>query len=117
MIEELLASAGGQAQDLLALAVSGNATMINLLLQVPPDTIRRAPHIPPISQPPVLTAGELGLRGHPQAAVYCAPAINGYVGGDISAGIRPPACTPPRSSPSWWTSAPTARLCWATASG
>ena len=87
LIEELLAGAGAEAREVLSLAVSGNATMIALLLQIPPDTIRRAPHIPPIAQPPIWSAGELGLQAHPQAAVYCAPAINGYVGGDISAGI------------------------------
>jgi uncharacterized 2Fe-2S/4Fe-4S cluster protein (DUF4445 family) len=87
LIGRLLAAAGADPAQVLALAVSGNATMIALLLQIPPDTIRRAPHIPPISLPPVQAAGELGLLAHPQAGVYCAPAINGYVGGDISAGI------------------------------
>ena len=87
LIDQLTAAAGADPDQILALSVAGNATMIALLLQIPAGSIRRAPHIPPISQPPVLTAGELGLRAPPQAAVYCAPAINGYVGGDISAGV------------------------------
>jgi uncharacterized 2Fe-2S/4Fe-4S cluster protein (DUF4445 family) len=87
LIKQLTAAAGTDPEQILAVSVAGNATMIALLLQLPAGTIRRAPHIPPISLPPVLAAGDLGLWAHPQAAVYCAPAINGYVGGDISAGV------------------------------
>lgn len=87
LIEGLLTRAHADPAQVLAVAVSGNATMIALLLQIPPDTIRRAPHLPPVAGPPVLAAGELSLLAHPEAGVYCAPAINGYVGGDISAGI------------------------------
>ncbi len=87
LIEGLLTGAHAEPAQVLALAVSGNATMIALLLQIPPDTIRRAPHLPPVAGPPVLAAGELGLLAHPDAGVYCTPAVNGYVGGDISAGI------------------------------
>jgi uncharacterized 2Fe-2S/4Fe-4S cluster protein (DUF4445 family) len=87
LIEQFLDETGCRAEQIIAIACSGNATMISLRLQIPPDTIRRAPHIAPVCQPPTLCGKGLGLHTHPRAAVFCLPAINGYVGGDISAGI------------------------------
>jgi uncharacterized 2Fe-2S/4Fe-4S cluster protein (DUF4445 family) len=87
LVAELLEKARAKAEQIMAIACAGNATMIGLLLRLPVDAIRRAPHIPPAGLPPVLPAGELGLLAHPKAAVFCLPAVNGYVGGDITAGV------------------------------
>lgn len=87
MIDDFLASSGKKAEDIIAVSCDGNATMISLRFKIPPDTIRRAPHIAATCRPPIVPAGDLHLHTHPRANVFCTPAINGYVGGDISAGI------------------------------
>lgn len=87
LVQDLLEQAAARAEQVIAVACAGNATMVSLLLRLPADTIRRAPHVPPLGQPPALSAGSLGLLAHPQAVVFCLPAVNGYVGGDITAGL------------------------------
>jgi len=76
-----------QAEDIIAASVAGNATMMNFLLGIDATPIRRSPHIPPAALPPVLAAKEVGLEIHPQAPVSLSPAVAGFVGGDISAGV------------------------------
>ena len=74
--------------EVIAASIAGNATMINFLLRIDASPIRRTPHTPPATQMPVVTAEQLGLNIHPQAAVcVCHPAVSGFVGGDITAGV------------------------------
>ena len=67
--------------------MSGNSTMIHLLLQVPPSSIRLAPYITVANHIPVLSAGETGLKTCPSGKVTCLPGVASYVGSDISAGV------------------------------
>jgi len=74
--------------EVIAASVAGNATMINFLLRIDATPIRRSPHTPPATKMPVITAEELGLNIYPQGAVcVCHPAVSGFVGGDITAGV------------------------------
>jgi uncharacterized 2Fe-2S/4Fe-4S cluster protein (DUF4445 family) len=61
--------------------------MVHLFLGIPPESIRLAPYIPAVAQPPEYPARDLGLRIHPQATVDCLPGVASYVGADISAGV------------------------------
>ncbi len=74
-------------QEVIAVGVAGNATMMNFLLQIDATPIRRTPHTPPASTLPVFEAGQLGLNVHPRAGVFCHAAVSGFVGGDITAGV------------------------------
>ena len=67
--------------------ISGNTTMIHLLLGLESKYIRREPYIPTVSAFPILKAGELGLRAAPHAGVFIMPGPASYVGGDIVSGI------------------------------
>ena len=67
--------------------ISGNSTMIHLLLQVPPSSIRLAPYITVANQIPELSALETGLNTFPTGKVTCLPGVASYVGSDISAGV------------------------------
>jgi uncharacterized 2Fe-2S/4Fe-4S cluster protein (DUF4445 family) len=87
VIGELLKQTQAAQEQIVAVSCAGNATMISFRLRLPADAIRRAPHVAPVGLPPTVQAGMLGLDTHPAAGVYCLPAINGYVGGDISGGI------------------------------
>jgi len=73
--------------EIFKLTIAGNATMMHLLLAIPPEPIRLTPYVPVINHVPTMTAGELGLAVHPQAVVDCLPGVASYVGADITAGV------------------------------
>ena len=74
-------------EEVIAVAVAGNATMVNFLLGIEASAIRRSPHTPPANVVPILEAEQVGLDVYPKAGVFCHPAVSGFVGGDITAGV------------------------------
>ena len=76
-----------ESHDIYNAVISGNTTMIHLLLGLTPEYIRLEPYTPTILQAPYLTASEVGIDINPQSWVYLSPSVGSYVGGDISAGI------------------------------
>jgi len=87
LLQDLCQQCSIEPEQIMTACCAGNATMISLLLQIPPDPIRHAPHIHAAEHVPVLSAHQVGLPIHPQAPIFCMPAVSGYVGGDITAGI------------------------------
>ncbi len=67
--------------------ITGNSVMMHLLLGIPAGTIRKEPFVTAVNHIPPLTAKEIGLNIHPEAAVDCLPGVASYVGADISAGV------------------------------
>jgi uncharacterized 2Fe-2S/4Fe-4S cluster protein (DUF4445 family) len=67
--------------------ISGNTTMIHLLLGLPPEYIRLEPYTPTLLETPYLTAADVGIEINPQSWIYISPSVGSYVGGDISSGI------------------------------
>lgn len=67
--------------------ISGNSTMMHLLLGIPALSIRLSPFITAVNQLPLMTAREVGLHIHPEATVDCLPGVASYVGADITAGV------------------------------
>ena len=78
---------GAAPEDLIAITVAGNTTMLHLLAGAPPDAIARSPFTPAFLGRRVESAAALGLAGHPGCAVILLPGVSGYVGADIIAGI------------------------------
>ncbi len=87
LIAGMSADAGIHAEEIRSAFISGNTTMIHLMLGLPPAHIREAPYVPTVNSVPMLTAAEIGLSINPQAVVACAPGVGSYVGGDITAGL------------------------------
>jgi uncharacterized 2Fe-2S/4Fe-4S cluster protein (DUF4445 family) len=87
LIGEAAASAGRDGMQIKNVVISGNTTMVHLLLKIEPRHIRREPYIPTVSEFPVLKAGEIGLKANPIAAVFVMPGPASYVGGDIVSGL------------------------------
>lgn len=87
LIDRLLARHDLWPTDIQAVAVAGNTTMTHLFLGVSPKYLRLEPYIPAAARFPVVRAGELGLKVHPEAPVRCMPAVASYLGGDIVAGL------------------------------
>ncbi len=67
--------------------VSGNTTMIHLLLGMNPDYIRLEPYTPTLLEVPFLTAGEVGIAINPDTWICFSPNVGSWVGGDITAGL------------------------------
>lgn len=73
--------------DIYAVMVAGNTTMIHLLLKVDPTYIRKDPYVPTANFVPVIRAAEAGIKIHPRGLLATIPGVSSYVGGDITAGI------------------------------
>lgn len=87
LLDELCQEAEVKAQDVQAVAVSGNTTMVHLLLGISPRHICREPYIPLVNAPDPFLAQEIGLKLHKQATVRVLPGRGSYFGGDLISGI------------------------------
>jgi uncharacterized 2Fe-2S/4Fe-4S cluster protein (DUF4445 family) len=75
------------ALEIVKATVAGNSTMTHLFLGIPASSIRLSPFITAVNQPPIITAGSIGLAINPDATVDCLPGVASYVGADISSGV------------------------------
>jgi len=87
LIGEAMVGAGVDAKQVKNVVISGNTTMVHLLLAIEPRYIRREPYIPTVSEFPILKAGDIGIKANPIAAVFVMPGPAAYVGGDIVSGM------------------------------
>ena len=76
-----------EPSEIACAAISGNTTMIHLLLGLNPEYIRLDPYTPTLLDAPFFTASEIGIDINQPAPVMISPAVGSYVGGDITAGI------------------------------
>ena len=87
LINSLCEESGADPSQIYHFSVAANTTMVHLLLGINPEYIRLEPYVPAVYDPPLLTAGELGLSANAAAPVYFAPSVGSYVGGDITSGL------------------------------
>jgi uncharacterized 2Fe-2S/4Fe-4S cluster protein (DUF4445 family) len=73
--------------DIVKATVTGNSTMMHLLLGIPSESIRLEPFITPINHFPQLPAIDVGIAMHPAGIVDPLPGVASYVGADITAGV------------------------------
>ena len=73
-------------QEVHKSTISGNSTMIHLLLGIPATSIRLSPFITAINEIPHFNASLVGLNINPEAIVDILPGIASYVGSDITSG-------------------------------
>jgi uncharacterized 2Fe-2S/4Fe-4S cluster protein (DUF4445 family) len=74
-------------EDIVAICVSGNTTMVHFFLHLDPYHLCREPYIPVVNSPDPFPAHELGLDLHPGAVVWVMPSVGSYFGGDLISGI------------------------------
>jgi uncharacterized 2Fe-2S/4Fe-4S cluster protein (DUF4445 family) len=87
LLAELIKEKGIEQELICSGVISGNTTMIHLLLGLNPDYIRLEPYTPTLLEVPGLKASHIGLEIHPEAILHISPAVGSYVGGDITAGL------------------------------
>jgi uncharacterized 2Fe-2S/4Fe-4S cluster protein (DUF4445 family) len=76
-----------RTEEIMAMSVAGNTTMMHMLLGLDPKHIRYEPYTPATNLPPRSVAGDLGLSMNPRAPVHLVPGRASYVGGDIVADV------------------------------
>jgi uncharacterized 2Fe-2S/4Fe-4S cluster protein (DUF4445 family) len=91
LLENALKASRGAVSDIYFVSLTGNTTMIHLLLGLDPRYIREEPYVPTLNRVPIFRARDLHLKTNTEARVHCAPSVGSYVGGDILAGLL---CTP-----------------------
>ncbi len=87
LIEQLADANNVKLKDISAVVCSGNTAMGHFLLGLCTRNIRRNPYVATTVSPPPLRAVEVGLNINPRGLLYSLPAISGWVGSDITAGI------------------------------
>lgn len=87
VLGNIIRTAGVAKEEITTITLAGNSTMTQMLLNINPSYIRRAPYVPSSSLYPPFHATEIGLdlADHAIALVY--PCVSSYVGGDIVAGV------------------------------
>ena len=76
-----------RSEEIRTAVISGNTTMIHLMLGLNPEYIRLEPYTPTLFEVPYLSAFEVGIEINPGSWIYISPAVGSYVGGDITAGL------------------------------
>ena len=87
LLLELCRSCSLTGTDVRALSVSGNTTMVHLLLGLDPATLCREPYIPMLNSLDTFHASALNVAMHPTAPVWIMPSVGSYFGGDLVSGI------------------------------
>ncbi|MFH1154960.1 MAG: ASKHA domain-containing protein [Pseudomonadota bacterium] len=87
VLSKIIKEAGVDMEKITTITLAGNSTMTQLLLNINPSYIRRAPYVPASTLYPPFKALDIGinLAQHTIALVY--PCVSSYVGGDIVAGV------------------------------
>ncbi len=75
------------AEEIMAVSVAGNTTMMHMFLGLDARCIRYSPYTPVTNLSPRTNAGELGLNINPRASVHLVPGRASYVGGDVTADV------------------------------
>jgi len=87
LIEDLTSQCDCVPADVRAVSVSGNTTMVHLLLGLNPYHICREPYIPLVNDPDPFLCREIAISTHPEAMAWVLPSIGSYFGGDLISGI------------------------------
>ncbi|MBI5946007.1 MAG: DUF4445 domain-containing protein [Chloroflexi bacterium] len=87
LVETACKRVNAKPEDVMKATISGNSTMMHLLLGIPAGSIRLSPFITAVNHPPVMLAKEVGINIHHGGAVDCLPGVASYVGADITAGV------------------------------
>lgn len=87
LLRRLFAETHKNLQEVSKVSVAGNTVMAHLFIGASPESIGVLPFRPMYREFPAMTAKEAGLDVNPEAIVSLIPAISGYIGGDVTAGI------------------------------
>jgi len=87
LLEKAIEASRVVTSDIYFASLTGNTTMVHLLLGLDPRYIREEPYVPTLNHVPIIRSREIHLKMNTEARVHCAPSVGSYVGGDILAGL------------------------------
>ena len=87
VIKEILRQAKVDGDNVATITLAGNTTMTQLLVDIEPRYLRRAPYVPASSLYPPFSAATIGIDLNPKVIALLYPVVSSYVGGDIVAGV------------------------------
>jgi uncharacterized 2Fe-2S/4Fe-4S cluster protein (DUF4445 family) len=87
MILRFISNYNVNEQDIVAMMVAGNATMMHIFYGVPPKFIREEPYITIANKFPEIKAETLNLKNIKNAMIYNIEGVASYLGGDITSGV------------------------------
>ncbi|MBB5347997.1 DUF4445 domain-containing protein [Desulfoprunum benzoelyticum] len=87
VIGEILRQAKVDGDNIATITLAGNTTMTQLLVDIEPRYLRRAPYVPASSLYPPFSAVTIGIDINPKVIALLYPVVSSYVGGDIVAGV------------------------------
>ncbi len=87
LIWRLLLSSRIEPEDIVALMVSGNSTMMHLFYEVSPRYIREEPYVTVANRFSDCKAEDIGIKHIRNAYAYSMQGVASYLGGDITSGI------------------------------
>ena len=87
MLKKICSTHNLNINDIKVFSIAGNTVMTHILWGLSPAGIGAIPFEPETKIFHELPAAELGLAAAPDAVIKAVPAISGFIGGDITAGI------------------------------
>lgn len=78
---------GIATDEIVKISVSGNSTMLHILLGVNPESLAFAPFTPVFTEEKIVKAASLKLDCNKEGEVKLLPSVSAYIGADIVAGI------------------------------
>ena len=87
MILKLLADYKINEEDVVAVMIAGNSTMMHIFYGVSPKFIREEPYVTVANKFAYTSADELELKYIKNAFVYSIEGVTSYLGGDITSGV------------------------------
>jgi uncharacterized 2Fe-2S/4Fe-4S cluster protein (DUF4445 family) len=87
VVGKIVKKAGVTIDDVSSMTVAGNTTMTQLLMEINPKYIRRAPYVPAANLYPPFRASDIDIAVGRHVPLLVYPQISSYVGGDIVAGV------------------------------
>ncbi len=87
MLKKICSEHNLNINDIKVFSIAGNTIMTHILWGLSPAGMGAIPFEPETKIFPKLPAVELGISAAPDAIIKAVPAISGFIGGDITAGI------------------------------
>ncbi len=87
LTEQVISESQVDTNHVYEIALAGNATMVQLALNIDPEPIGVAPFITVSKDFPDLKASDFGVLVNENAKAYVFPSFGAYVGGDIVSGV------------------------------
>ncbi len=87
LVDQLVEKENVSKKHLHEIVISGNTTMLHMLLGVDSTVIGKAPYTPNFIESQRVNACEIGLNVEENTILYCLPSVSAYIGSDIVAGV------------------------------